>query len=116
MLVLNIIDNPMEFSKFGLKILETAIYNKKNNTIEFIFKKIFEIIDNNNNNYYYNYMSIISLSLPKLCDHYYSNLVMDYILHTSILLNPFCRYVRNSTNTSLCAYSNTSTSINQLTG
>jgi hypothetical protein len=53
-------------------------------------------------------MSIISLGLPKLCDHYYSDLVMNYILHTSILLNPFCLSATNSANTSLCAYSNTS--------
>ena len=52
-------------------------------------------------------MSIISLSLPKLCDHYYSNLVTNYILHTSILLNPSCLSTTNSANTSLCAYSNT---------
>jgi hypothetical protein len=64
-----------------------------------VFDEILDITKNS-----YNNMNIISLHLPKLCDHYYSNLVMKYILHTSILLNPFCLSVKNSTNTSLYAY------------
>jgi hypothetical protein len=51
-------------------------------------------------------MSIISLNLLKLYNNYYSNLVMEYILCTSILLDPFCLIVKDLTNTSLNAYSN----------
>jgi hypothetical protein len=85
----------MEFSKFGSEILEMAIDNKKDDNIQLIFKKIFEIIENDNYYYYNYYMSIISLSLPKLCEHHYSNLVMNYILNTSFLLCPFCSFVKN---------------------
>src|SRR5581483_348133 len=102
-LTLNIINNPVEFPKFGLEILEVAIENKIDSIVQKVFDKILDITKNNI--CYYNNIRIISLHLPKLCNHYYSNLVMKYIIHTSILLNPSCPPVENSTNTSLCAYS-----------
>ena len=49
-------------------------------------------------------LHIISLYLPKLYDCHYSSLVTKYFLHTSILLDPSCSSVKNSTN-SLNAYS-----------
>ena len=96
----NILNNPVEFSKFGSEILEMAVDNRNDFTVQKIFDKILDITKNNN--CYYNTMNIISLHLPKLCDDYYSNLVMKYILHTSIYL--LDHSVKNSTNTSLYAY------------
>src|SRR5438045_6909910 len=80
----NILNNPVEFSKFGSEILEMAVDNRNDFTVQKIFDKILDITKNNN--CYYNTMNIISLHLPKLCDDYYSNLVMKYIFHVSIYL------------------------------
>src|SRR5437016_11063296 len=55
-LTLNIIDNPVEFSKFGSEILKMAIDNKIDSTVQKIFDKVLDITNNT--------MSIISLHLP----------------------------------------------------
>ncbi|PKC09586.1 hypothetical protein RhiirA5_415467 [Rhizophagus irregularis] len=102
-LILYIINDPIEFSKFGSEILKVVI-NEKNDfiihIIQLIFDKIIELIKKNSADY--SYMALISLYLPKLCDHY-SHLVTKYIIYTSI---PICLSIKNSTNTSLHAYSN----------
>jgi hypothetical protein len=102
-LILYIINDPIEFSKFGSEILKVVI-NEKNDfiihIIQLIFDKIIELIKKNSADY--SYMALISLYLPKLCDHY-SHLVTKYIIYTSI---PICLSIKNSTNTSLYAYSN----------
>ncbi|UZO01975.1 uncharacterized protein OCT59_020481 [Rhizophagus irregularis] len=102
-LILYIINDPIEFLKFGSEILKVVI-NEKNDfiihIIQLIFDKIIELIKKNSADY--SYMALISLYLPKLCDHY-SHLVTKYIIYTSI---PICLSIKNSTNTSLHAYSN----------
>ncbi|CAG8737878.1 5834_t:CDS:2, partial [Rhizophagus irregularis] len=110
-LILSIINDTVEFSKYGSKILQMAIneISSVGNSnemckyaIQLVFDKIIELIETEN----YHYMAllpIISLKLPELCDHHYSSLVMKYILFTSILLDPYCLSVKNST-TSLYAY------------
>ncbi|GBC53683.2 hypothetical protein GLOIN_2v1881038 [Rhizophagus irregularis DAOM 181602=DAOM 197198] len=109
-LILSIINDTVEFSKYGSKILQMAIneISSVGNSnemckyaIQLVFDKIIELIETEN----YHYMAllpIISLKLPELCDHHYSSLVMKYILFTSILLDPYCLSVKNST-TSLYA-------------
>ncbi|CAB4436873.1 unnamed protein product [Rhizophagus irregularis] len=99
-LVLSIINEPEEFSKFGPKILQIAIDHKQDPIIQLIFEKIYELIKNNPANY--GYLTFISLHLPNLCDRY-SYLVTKYILLRSI---PICLSVKNSTNNFLYAYSN----------
>ncbi len=117
-LLSNMINNPVEFSKFGSEILKKAIEEKYNFIVQLVFNKIIQIIKDNENNENnennptncMNFMMllpfIVSLKLSKLCDHdYHSNLVIEYFLHTSIILDPTCLSVKNSENPSLYAYS-----------
>jgi hypothetical protein len=101
--ILCIINNPVEFAKFGPEILEIAMDIKIDFVIQSIFDRIFKLFESNLENY--NYLPFISIKLPELCDYYYSNLVIKYILHTSILLSPLCLSIKNSTNTSLYMFS-----------
>jgi hypothetical protein len=102
-LILYILSDPVKFSKFGLEILELAIDNKQDSVIKLICDKICEMVKNNDY-HYYNNMNIMSLNLIKLYNKYYTELVMKYILNASIVLDS-CPYIKNSTNTSLYAYS-----------
>ena len=97
-LVLRIIDDdPVEFSKFGSKILEIAIDKNIDTIVHKIFDKIGAVSTKN-----MMLLSFISLNLPKLCDHYYST---KYILRTSVILDPSCSSITNSKETSLDSYS-----------
>jgi hypothetical protein len=71
--------------------------------IQSTFDKIFGLIENNSTNGMKS-LSLISENLLGLCNNFYSSFAMKYILHMSILLDPACSSVKNSTNTSLCAY------------
>ncbi|CAG8523211.1 9810_t:CDS:2 [Funneliformis mosseae] len=111
-LLLNIINNPSEFSKFGSEILDIAIEKRNDYIVQSIFNKIISLIDQENENNSTNYMMllpyIISLKLHKLCDHdfyRYSNLVIKYILYTSIILDPGCLSIKNLENTPFHSYS-----------
>jgi hypothetical protein len=104
----SIINDPVKFSKFGLEMLEIAINEKDDGfvfIVQSIFDKIIELIDDSENYNYISFLPFISLNLSKLCNPYYSNLVMKYFSHTSIILDPAYSSAKNSTNTSLCAYS-----------
>src|SRR5207248_7575595 len=90
----SIINDQVEFSKFGSKLLEIAIERKNNYVVQSIFGKIIELIENED--YSMVLLPIISIKLPELYNHHYSNLVMKYILHTSILLDPYHPSVKNS--------------------
>src|SRR5436305_10444303 len=61
-LALSIINEPVELSKFGSKILETSVYD---NVMQLVFDKIIELIEIE----HYALLPIVSLNLPKLCDH-----------------------------------------------
>ncbi|RGB34068.1 hypothetical protein C1646_815643 [Rhizophagus diaphanus] len=89
------INNPLEF-------LEKAIEKGHYFTIKSIVDKTIELIKSNDY-LNYNYMtmiSLISLNLTKLCEHY-PNLAMKYISCTSILLDPDCSSISCSINPSL---------------
>ncbi|CAI2183477.1 19376_t:CDS:2, partial [Funneliformis geosporum] len=112
MLLLSIINNPAEFSKFGSEILDIAMNKRNDYIVQSIFNKIIRLIDQENENNSTNYMMllpyIISLKLHKLCDHdyyRYSNLVIKYILYTSIILDPACLSIKNLENTPFHSYS-----------
>jgi len=65
-LVLSIINDPVEFSKFGSNVLEIAIDKNEESIVQLIFDQIFKLIENNlaeDNKYL---LQIISLNLPKL--------------------------------------------------
>ena len=103
-LILYIINDPVEFSKFGPEILELAIIYNNNFIVQTIFDKLFEFIKSDSTNSYNTaLLSLISQKLPELCNHNSNFLVTKYILLTSIL--PFCSSVKHSANTSLYAYS-----------
>ena len=102
-LIKYIINDPIEFSKFGSKLLEIAIRENRKDVIQSIFDKIIELVEKED--YGIALLPIISIKLPDLIDQHYSDLVMKYILHTSILLDPLFSSIKNTTNTSLYAYS-----------
>ncbi len=104
--LLSIINNPVEFSKFGSEILSIAIDKQNDYIVQSIFNKIFKLIEDEEVNSYMTLLPLIISKLPLLCDsNHYSDLVIKYFLHTSILFDPSCVSIKNSENISLDAYS-----------
>ncbi|GES79935.1 hypothetical protein GLOIN_2v1882411 [Rhizophagus clarus] len=68
-------------SKFGAEMLKIAIEEQYDDVV-------LKIIGSTQN-YSENYMTIISLNLPKLCDRY-PDFIIKYISCTSIMLSPYC--------------------------
>jgi hypothetical protein len=81
--------------KFGTEMLKIAIEGRCNDVFQQIIKS--------NQDYSENYMTIISLNIPKLCDNY-PDYIIKYISCTSIMLSPYCLKIGNSKNTSLYSY------------
>ncbi|RIA90148.1 hypothetical protein C1645_849677 [Glomus cerebriforme] len=81
--------------KFGIEALKIVTEQKKDNYVR-------QIIESTQD-YSENYMTIISLNLPKLCD-YYPDFIIKYILCTSIMLTPYRKKIGDSKNTSLHSY------------
>src|SRR6266542_1482662 len=105
-LLLSIINNPVEFSKFGSEILKIAIEKRNDYIVHSIFNKIFKLIEDEEVNSYMTLLPLIISKLPILCDNNrYSNLVIKYFLRTSILFDPSYISIKNSKNISLHAYS-----------
>src|SRR5581483_9260064 len=103
-----IINDPVELSKFGSKILRWAICYNRDDTTQLIFDNLFEFIkiytqSEQCYNDICNLLFLISKELPELCNHQSNFLITKYISQTSILLAPFCSRVKDSENTSLCA-------------
>ncbi|PKY58504.1 hypothetical protein RhiirA4_550081 [Rhizophagus irregularis] len=98
---LSIINNPVEFSRFYLEMLSKIIDEKIDESfIEFAVKSIFDKVikliedDSENPNYMFPF---INLNLFDLSNHFYSNLVMKYISCKSLILDPTCLSIINST-------------------
>src|SRR5581483_8219108 len=106
-LIQYILNDPVKFSKFGSEILESAIKENNNFVAQSVFDKLTEFIKIDSHNIYNmkKLLFLISEKLPELCNHHSNFLITKYILHTSILLAPFCSYIIDTTNMSLYAYS-----------
>ncbi|UZO27119.1 uncharacterized protein OCT59_019325 [Rhizophagus irregularis] len=98
---LSIINNPVEFSRFYLEMLSKIIDEKIDESfIEFAVKSIFDKVikliedDSENPNYMFPF---INLNLFDLSNHFYSNLIMKYISCKSLILDPTCLSIINST-------------------
>src|SRR5581483_8988495 len=107
-LIQYILNDPVKFSKFGSEILESAIKENNNFVAQSVFDKLTEFIKIDSHNIYNmkKLLFLISEKLPELCNHHSNFLITKYILHTSILLAPFCSSIDDfSKNTSLYSYS-----------
>ncbi|GBC02522.1 hypothetical protein RclHR1_04660015 [Rhizophagus clarus] len=93
----DVINDNLVSPKFGIEMLKTAIKEKDQDAI----KRIFE----STQDYSENYMTIISLNLAELCDHY-PDFIIKYISRTSIMVSPYCGCIGDSKNTSLHSYTN----------
>ncbi|CAB4384447.1 unnamed protein product [Rhizophagus irregularis] len=116
----SIVDDKELFSKFGSEILKMAIENNYNDIVKKVIDKIIESIQVNSENR--GYMELANPSqtncsymmtlLPFISSNFlelskkYPDFAIKYISYTSIILSPYCDFIRNSTNTSLHSYSN----------
>ncbi|GBB94860.1 hypothetical protein RclHR1_02430001 [Rhizophagus clarus] len=97
----DVINDNLVSPKFGIEMLGIAIKEKRHDYVLRIINKTIESIQD----YSENYMTTISLNLPKLCDRY-PDFIIKYISYTSIILSPCCNSIRNSKHNSLHSYTN----------
>ncbi|PKY59850.1 hypothetical protein RhiirA4_482956, partial [Rhizophagus irregularis] len=100
----DVINDDLASSKFRIEIIEmlkTAIDENCDEVVRPFINNTIESIEDHS----VNSMTFISLNLAKLCDDC-PDYIIKYILHTSIILSPYCDGIENSENTWIHSYTN----------